>query len=87
MKKEYWSYARYANFAISFGITMAISIFLGYFGGDWLDRQLGTRPVFLVVGILLGVALSFKMLLTELTSLQKMENLPGDQDHEKKGEG
>ncbi|MBO8168514.1 MAG: AtpZ/AtpI family protein [Thermoanaerobacteraceae bacterium] len=80
MKKEYWSYARYANFAMSFGITMALSIFLGYYGGSWLDNRLGTEPWFLLVGILLGVAVSFKSLLAELQVLQKTEDAFSEDD-------
>lgn len=32
---------------------------LGFFGGQWLDRQLGTEPVFSVVLLLLGVVAGF----------------------------
>ncbi len=82
MNKDYWNYARYANFAISFGITMALSIFLGFYGGSWLDRRFGTSPWFLLTGILLGVAVSFKALLSELTVLQKTaDTVPEDDNH------
>ncbi|KKM10843.1 hypothetical protein SY88_11960 [Clostridiales bacterium PH28_bin88] len=63
-------YARYANFAFSFGVTMAASLFLGYYGGNWLDTKLGTSPLLMVVGLLLGVAASFYSLFTELKMLQ-----------------
>ncbi len=32
------------------------SILVGIFGGRWLDRQIGTEPLFLVIGLLLGLA-------------------------------
>ncbi|WP_366923705.1 AtpZ/AtpI family protein [Metallumcola ferriviriculae] len=83
MKKDYWNYARYANFALSFGITMALSIFLGLYGGSWLDKRLGTSPWFLLTGILLGVAVSFKALLSELMVLQKTEDTIPEDDNEK----
>jgi ATP synthase protein I len=31
------------------------SILIGIFGGQWLDRQFGTFPLFLVIGLLLGL--------------------------------
>lgn len=73
MKKEYWNYARYANFAFSFGITMAASIFLGYWGGTWLDRKLDTAPFLMLAGVLLGVGVSFYSLMQELLLLDKMQ--------------
>jgi len=69
--KKYLIYSRYANLAFSLGVTMAVSIFFGYFGGTWLDTRLGTEPVFLIVGLLAGVAVAFKGLFTEITAMQQ----------------
>ncbi|MGI6551804.1 MAG: AtpZ/AtpI family protein [Clostridia bacterium] len=82
LKKEYWTYSKYASFAVSFGVTMAASIFLGYFGGSWLDGKLGTGPIFLVIGLLLGVAVAFYSLFKELKTLERMRDpfKPGNGD-------
>jgi ATP synthase protein I len=32
------------------------SILIGIFGGRWLDRILETTPLFLIIGLLLGLA-------------------------------
>jgi ATP synthase protein I len=32
------------------------SILIGIFAGNWLDRQCGTEPLFLIIGLLLGLA-------------------------------
>ncbi len=32
------------------------SILVGIFGGRWVDEKLHTEPVFLIVGLLLGLA-------------------------------
>lgn len=32
------------------------SILIGIFAGRWLDRQIGTEPLFLIIGLLLGLA-------------------------------
>lgn len=45
------------------GSELSISIFLGLFGGRWLDQQLATRPWLTLVGLLLGIAAGFKGLL------------------------
>jgi len=41
--------------ASQFGITLAVSVVLGYFAGQWLDDRLGTRPIFTLIGVLLGL--------------------------------
>ncbi len=35
---------------------LAGSVLIGVFGGRWIDKQLGTMPLFLIVGLLLGLA-------------------------------
>lgn len=72
MGKDYWKYAKYANFALSFGVTMAISLFFGYYAGNQLDKKLGTEPWFLVLGILIGTALAFYSLFKEIQVLERM---------------
>lgn len=64
-------FARYANLAFSFGVTMAAMLFLGFYGGRWLDRRLGTEPFFMIAGVLLGAGLAFKSLLDELGVLSR----------------
>ena len=41
--------------ASQFGITLAISVVLGYFVGQWLDGRLGTGIIFTLIGVLLGL--------------------------------
>jgi len=62
------------NFGISFGVTMAVSIYLGYKGGMWLDNHFNTSPVFLFTGILLGIGVTFKNLLINLKMLENKDN-------------
>ena len=37
------------------GIFFGIAIVLGYFGGAWLDRKLGTDPYLGMAGLIVGV--------------------------------
>ncbi|WP_257348085.1 AtpZ/AtpI family protein [Pseudalkalibacillus decolorationis] len=32
------------------------SILVGIFGGMWLDRTIGTAPLFLIIGLFIGLA-------------------------------
>ena len=41
---------------LGIGWFVAIAILLGTLGGLWLDNKLGTGPIFLIIGIILGLA-------------------------------
>lgn len=63
--------AKYINFGLSFGLTMAITVYLLYQGGKWLDNRFGTDPVFMFLGIVLGIAAVFKRLIADLKEMDK----------------
>lgn len=83
--KPYYRYARYINFALSFGVTAAVALVAGIFGGMWLDDRLGTSPAFLIVGVFLGIGLIFQYLMKEVASLTRMEE-KAKKDKEKEKE-
>jgi F0F1-type ATP synthase assembly protein I len=41
--------------ASQFGISLALSVVLGYFVGHWLDDRLNTSVIFTLIGVLLGL--------------------------------
>jgi len=41
------------------GLTLVVATVLGLAGGYYLDRWLGTNPVFLLIGLLFGIAAGF----------------------------
>jgi F0F1-type ATP synthase assembly protein I len=46
-----WAYA--ALFS-EIGISLLVTTLVGVFSGYWLDQQLGTVPVFVIIGFLAG---------------------------------
>ena len=44
---------------LSLGVQFVASILLCLFAGRWLDEKLGTEPILLLVGVLLGVTAGF----------------------------
>ena len=72
---------KYINFGISFGITIAITVYVLFLGGRWLDDRLGTAPLFMFLGVVIGVAAVFKRLITDLKTLDQK---PGDNGDENK---
>ena len=49
---------------------LAFCIIAGVYGGQWLDRKLGSSPWLLIVGVLLGAGLSSWSIYTKLTAAQ-----------------
>ncbi len=41
------------------GLNMAVAVLIGTALGYWLDRQLHTTPVFLVIGVFCGATAGF----------------------------
>lgn len=56
----------YFNFIFSFGITVAITLYLTYQGGTWLDRRFGTSPWCMLGLVVLGLVASMRVLIRDL---------------------
>ena len=52
--------------AFTSGLTLLAGLFLGYYGGRWLDGLAGTAPWLTLVGILLGIVAGFRVLLRDI---------------------
>nr|WP_263324164.1 AtpZ/AtpI family protein [Neobacillus sp. Marseille-Q6967] len=42
------------------------SILIGIFAGRWMDKQWGTEPIFLIIGLFLGLAAGIYTMLTSI---------------------
>lgn len=69
-KKGSVSYFQYLRVASTFGLSMALRIYvLGIWGGGWLDKKFHTSPWLTLLGILVAIFLSFKFLLDHLSQI------------------
>lgn len=55
------------------GIQLALSIFAGLFGGQWLDQKLATSPLFFIVGVLVGMGAGFYNMVRLIQIQQKRQ--------------
>ncbi|OGO38636.1 MAG: hypothetical protein A2147_06845 [Chloroflexi bacterium RBG_16_57_8] len=59
---------------IGLGWFVGICIFLGVWGGLWLDGKLGTSPLLVIVGLIAGVIVAFygvyRMILPNINNKQ-----------------
>ncbi|QEK13225.1 AtpZ/AtpI family protein [Crassaminicella thermophila] len=59
MQKNYTRILRNLSLLTYIGVAMIVPILAAVYLGNWADEKLGTNHIFLIVGILLGVASSF----------------------------
>ncbi len=38
------------------GLILLVTVLAGVLGGYWIDQQLGTLPIFVLIGLLIGLA-------------------------------
>jgi len=60
----------------SVGIEMAVSVVIGLFVGQWLDRKAGTDPLFLIIFLLLGCAAAAKAVWQAVKKADRMVDPP-----------
>ena len=68
------------------GFYIAIAIVLGVLGGHWLDGKFNTGPLWLIIGLILGIAVAvlgvFNMLKPFIESARKTgDNSKKDKDN------
>ena len=59
--------------ASAVGLTFVVAILLGLAGGWWLDRQLGSAPLCLLLGLMLGITAGFRNLITFSRRLDRLD--------------
>ena len=63
---------------VGVGWFVGISILLGVLGGLWLDNKFGIKPLFVIVGLILGLIVAgygvYQMLLPLIMNKQNKED-------------
>lgn len=65
------------------GLQFAISLVLFLLLGQWIDRKLGTSPVFLIAGVFIGGGAAFYSMYRKLSAAQKADDERRKQKREK----
>ncbi|MDO8530821.1 MAG: AtpZ/AtpI family protein [Dehalococcoidia bacterium] len=79
-----WDRARSALRYIGLGWYVAICLVAGLVLGLWADDWLGTRPLFMLVGLFLGIAGAFLGLIRVISRVVKGDNSAGGKAKENK---
>ena len=62
---------------LGLGVQLAASALLCLFLGRWIDGKLGTEPVLMMVGVLVGAAAGFYSFIRKVLRLQDRERDSG----------
>ena len=57
-------------------MTLAVTVLAGLGGGYWLDGRLGTRPVFVLLGAVLGLGVAMYQFFKTVAGLNKRQAGP-----------
>ena len=79
-KKPWKAYGRYG----SLGIELIVSMAIGYYGGRWLDGQLGTRWL-AGLGFLLGVYAGFRQIFRAAQRMQRDVIVEEEEERKRNG--
>jgi len=67
------------------GFYIAIAIIAGILGGHWLDEKMNTNPLWLIIGLILGVAVAvlgvYNMLKPFIASAKRADSNKKDKDN------
>ena len=63
-----------AGAAAGMGLQFAVSVVLFLLAGQWLDRKLGTAPLFLMLFVFVGAGASFYSIYRKLVEQQRRED-------------
>ncbi|MBN2056595.1 AtpZ/AtpI family protein [bacterium] len=65
---------------MNFGLEMAIAILIGVLAGRWLDAATGWSPLFIILGVLLGIAAGFVNLFKAIGLIGEAKARAEDED-------
>ena len=60
----------FAGAGLQFAITLVVFLFLG----QWIDKKLGSSPIFLLAGVFIGGAGAFYSMYRRLSTAQKADD-------------
>jgi len=75
--REDFSFIRVLGLVGSLGLSVALCVVGGVYGGMWLDKKLGTGGVMLVVGLFFGLGcgalVAYRMIARSLSNGEKRD--------------
>ena len=70
-KKRNSNPSQYIGFALNFGIILVISMVIMFKVGAWIDAKLGTRGIFTLIFVIMGIVSGFRVLMSNIEAIDR----------------
>ena len=70
-KKRNSNPSQYIGLALNFGIILVISMVIMFKVGAWIDAKLGTRGIFTLIFVIMGIASGFRVLMSNIEAIDR----------------
>ncbi len=73
----------YAALFTEIGLSLLVTTLIGALAGHWVDGQLGTNPLFVIIGFFVGAGLGTVIIIRLVSRFLKALDQPGSQSGQK----
>ena len=70
-KKSNSNPSQYIGLALNFGIILVISMVIMFKVGAWIDAKLGTRGIFTLIFVIMGIVSGFRVLMSNIEAIDR----------------
>ena len=70
-KKRNSNPSQYIGLALNFGIILVISMVIMFKVGAWIDAKLGTRGIFTLIFVIMGIVSGFRVLTSNIEAIDR----------------
>ena len=70
-KKRNPNPSQYIGLALNFGIILVISMVIMFKVGAWIDAKLGTRGIFTLIFVIMGIVSGFRVLMSNIEAIDR----------------
>ena len=74
--------SQYIGLALNFGIILVISMFIMFKVGAWIDAKLGTKGIFTVIFVVMGIISGFRVLMSNIEAIDRHNKYRFGEDDE-----
>ena len=74
--------SQYVGLALNFGIILVISMFIMFKVGAWIDAKLGTKGIFTVIFVVMGIVSGFRVLMSNIEAIDRHNKYRFGEDDE-----
>lgn len=82
MKRKSSNASQYIGLALNFGIILVISMFIMFKVGAWIDAKLGTKGIFTVIFVVMGIVSGFRVLMSNIEAIDRHNKYRYGEDDE-----